>query len=60
VFNPVVQAERFDPDGAYVARYVPEAAGFGYPAPVVDHAGERLEALARWDEAKVALAAEGP
>jgi deoxyribodipyrimidine photo-lyase len=60
VFNPVVQAERFDPDGTYVARYVPEAAGFGYPAPVVDHAAERIEALARWDEAKVALAAEGP
>ena len=24
VFNPDAQAERFDPDGAYVARYVPE------------------------------------
>ena len=22
----------------------------GYPAPIVDHAAERLEALARWEE----------
>ncbi|MFI8525322.1 cryptochrome/photolyase family protein [Promicromonospora sukumoe] len=26
VFNPVLQGERFDPDGAYVRRYVPELA----------------------------------
>jgi deoxyribodipyrimidine photo-lyase len=26
VFNPVVQGRRFDPDGAYVARWVPELA----------------------------------
>jgi deoxyribodipyrimidine photo-lyase len=26
VFNPVVQGERFDPDGAYVRRWVPELA----------------------------------
>jgi deoxyribodipyrimidine photo-lyase len=58
VFNPVLQAERFDPEGAYVRRYVPEVDGFGYPAPIVDHAAERAEALLRWDEAKLALAAE--
>jgi deoxyribodipyrimidine photo-lyase len=27
VFNPTAQARRFDPDGAYVRRYVPELAG---------------------------------
>ena len=27
IFNPVAQAERFDPDGAYVRRWVPEVAG---------------------------------
>ncbi len=27
IFNPVSQAERFDPDGAYVRRWVPELAG---------------------------------
>jgi deoxyribodipyrimidine photo-lyase len=26
VFNPVSQGEKFDPDGAYVRRYVPEIA----------------------------------
>ena len=59
VFNPARQAERFDPDGAYVRRYVPEADGTGYPAPIVDHATERVEALRRWEEARLALAAAG-
>ena len=27
MFNPVVQGERYDPDGAYVRRWVPELAG---------------------------------
>jgi deoxyribodipyrimidine photo-lyase len=27
IFNPVLQATRFDPDGAYVRRWVPELAG---------------------------------
>ena len=28
IFNPVLQGERFDPDGAYVRRWVPELAGW--------------------------------
>ena len=51
VFSPDRQAGRFDPDGAYVARYVPEHGSPRYPAPIVDHAVERVEALARWSEA---------
>jgi len=27
IFNPVLQAQRFDPDGAYVRRWLPELAG---------------------------------
>jgi len=27
IFNPTTQGERFDPDGTYVRRYVPELAG---------------------------------
>ena len=27
IFNPISQAKRFDPDGDYVRRYVPELAG---------------------------------
>ncbi|MEU3295484.1 deoxyribodipyrimidine photo-lyase [Streptomyces longwoodensis] len=32
VLNPVTQAKRYDPDGAYVRRWVPELAGIGAPA----------------------------
>ena len=59
VFNPTTQGRSFDPDGAYVRRWVPELAARtdphepgdveGYPAPVVDHAAERREALARFE-----------
>jgi deoxyribodipyrimidine photo-lyase len=27
IFNPVLQGKKFDPDGAYVRKYVPEIAG---------------------------------
>ena len=53
VFNPTVQGKRFDPDGEYVRRYVPELAAlrgpatheptsdvrlaYDYPEPIVDH-----------------------
>jgi len=33
IFNPVAQAERFDPDGAYIRTWVPELAGL--PAPYI-------------------------
>ncbi|MFF7446311.1 MULTISPECIES: FAD-binding domain-containing protein [unclassified Streptomyces] len=32
VLNPVTQAKRYDPDGAYVRRWVPELAGLRAPA----------------------------
>jgi deoxyribodipyrimidine photo-lyase len=64
VFNPTTQGRKFDPTASYVRRWVPELAGVadphdpspedreatGYPAPVVDHAAERREALDRWRE----------
>ncbi|HEX6151520.1 deoxyribodipyrimidine photo-lyase [Nocardioides sp.] len=53
VFNPVSQGRKFDPDGAYVRRWVPELADVADPHepvdPIVDHAEERREALARWE-----------
>ena len=68
IFNPVAQGKRFDPDGDYVRRYVPELRQIpgsavhepwltpllapDYPAPIVDHAAERNEALARFAEMK--------
>jgi deoxyribodipyrimidine photo-lyase len=33
VFNPVLQGEKFDPDGSYVRRWIPELAGL--PAPLI-------------------------
>lgn len=56
VMNPLRQAERFDRDGDYVRRYVPELAGIAdksvhqpwkladspdYPAPIIDPRGNR-------------------
>ncbi len=68
IFNPVSQGQRFDPDGAYVATWVPELAGldasaihtpweaplFGtdYPPPMVDHREARIRALAALERIK--------
>ena len=64
IFNPTSQGERFDPDGAYVRRWVPELEGLAgktihrpwaarpgshtYTAPIVSHARERRISLARF------------
>ncbi|WP_006242058.1 cryptochrome/photolyase family protein [Mycolicibacterium tusciae] len=48
VFNPTTQGEKFDPDGEYVRRWVPEIAGDEYLEPIVDHKTEREEALRRY------------
>ena len=50
VFNPTTQGEKFDPDGAYVRRWVPEVDDDDYPDPIVDHARERKEALRRYGQ----------
>lgn len=42
VFNPHLQQQRYDPDGEYVARWVPEPV-----EPMLDHGAERDEALRR-------------
>ena len=46
IFNPISQAEKFDPEGAYIRRYLPEADTLAYGAPIVDHAKQRVKALA--------------
>jgi deoxyribodipyrimidine photo-lyase len=68
VFNPVTQGLKFDPQGDYLRRWVPELRDLpdkyihepwtcehlptGYPARVVDHAAERQESLDRYQRAK--------
>ncbi|MDX1498260.1 MAG: deoxyribodipyrimidine photo-lyase [Woeseiaceae bacterium] len=49
IFNPARQAEKFDPEGRYVRRWVPEAGTARYPAPVVDHAQARRRALEAYE-----------
>jgi len=60
IFNPITQAKRFDPEGTFVQRYIPElgelsgkallepwkVSGHDYAAPVVDHKFARERALA--------------
>jgi deoxyribodipyrimidine photo-lyase len=48
VFNPETQGKKFDPDGAYIRRWVPDVDDDTYPEPIVDHATERKEALRRY------------
>ncbi|MFI5608483.1 cryptochrome/photolyase family protein [Amycolatopsis sp. NPDC051903] len=65
IFNPTTQGEKFDPDGDYVRKYVPELRGVAgkavhkvkdrpaeYVAPLVDHAEERQVALQRFGAIK--------
>jgi deoxyribodipyrimidine photo-lyase len=68
IFNPVSQGERFDPEGEYVRRFVPELRGVparhihrpwaaprqpaDYPEPIVDHAERRSLALELFEEAR--------
>lgn len=64
VFNPILQGEKFDPQGSYVRHWLPALAGVpqkfvhqpwnapspprDYPAPIIDHAAGRARALAAY------------
>jgi deoxyribodipyrimidine photo-lyase len=67
IFNPIRQAERFDPNGDFVRRMIPELAGAdkkqvlepwkyggvdGYPAPMIDLSTARDQTLAVWKLAR--------
>jgi deoxyribodipyrimidine photo-lyase len=74
IFNPVTQGEKFDPQGEYVRRWVPELATVpgkaahrpwllpeavaDYPEPMVDHAAEREAALKGYEQVKAAARGE--
>ncbi len=67
IFNPSTQAKRFDPQGTFIRRWVPELAEAtskslfepekhpipGYPAPIVDHRAARQRALSTFKAAKM-------
>lgn len=50
VFNPLLQEEKFDPDGLYVNRWVPERHTPMYPEPMVDVKASRKTALAAYND----------
>ena len=68
IFNPTLQGRKFDPDGAYIRRWVPELADVetahihepwrapsppnDYPPPMLDHAEARARTLARYSAAR--------
>ncbi|MDH5567502.1 MAG: DNA photolyase family protein, partial [Myxococcales bacterium] len=67
IFNPVAQGRRWDPEGRYVRRWIPELRDVpdahvhapwecglppGYPPPIVDHAERRELALERFRSAR--------
>lgn len=45
IFNPTLQGKKFDPNGSYVRRWVPDLTESSYPAPIVDHSEARWMAL---------------
>jgi deoxyribodipyrimidine photo-lyase len=64
IFNPVTQSKRFDPEGDYIRRWVPELRGadavsvhepwrspspLDYVRPIVDHDVERRRSLAAYE-----------
>lgn len=45
VFNPEIQQKKFDPEGDYVRKWVPEDGTIAYARPLVDHAFARDRAI---------------
>ena len=45
VFNPTLQAQKFDPKGEYIRFWVPEFNSLSYPQPMVEHTMARQRAI---------------
>lgn len=48
IFNPELQAKKFDPDNEYIKKWVPEFGTSDYPEPIVEHRFARERALKRY------------
>ncbi len=51
IFNPITQAERFDPENIYINKWVPEYDTPAYIKPIVDHNYARLRCLEAYKSA---------
>jgi deoxyribodipyrimidine photo-lyase len=51
VFNPALQAQKFDPDGKYIREWVPGLMDDDYPKPIVDHSEARNRAIIAYQRA---------
>jgi deoxyribodipyrimidine photo-lyase len=45
IFNPSLQQKKFDPDGSYIKRWLPDLKEPDYPKPIVEHAFARVRAI---------------
>lgn len=70
IFNPVIQSKKFDPDGAYIRRWIPELVDVpkkyihepwkmkkppkDYPPPIIEHDVAKARALAMFKVLKCA------
>ncbi|RMF54374.1 MAG: hypothetical protein D6748_16535, partial [Calditrichaeota bacterium] len=46
IFNPEAQRQKFDPDEAYVRKWIPEYGTAAYPEPMLEYPSRRRESLA--------------
>lgn len=51
IFNPTEQIKKFDTDGKYIKKWIPEYGTSSYPEPIVDHKEARENCLRRYKEA---------
>jgi deoxyribodipyrimidine photo-lyase len=51
VFNPTLQADKFDPQRDYIKKWVPEWNTPDYPPPMIDHALARIRVLEAYKSA---------
>lgn len=51
VFNPQSQTEKFDPELAYIKKWIPEYGTDQYPEPIVEHKMARQRAIDTYKEA---------
>ena len=51
IFNPASQTQKFDPQLAYIKKWVPEINSFEYPNPIVEHTFARERCLKTYQKA---------